>query len=111
MEKFKSRFQKNRFKFWVEVTLTVKDALNIDQDNGNTLWYDYIGRNTVIILVRCAIDSSLCLQSLCIFANNVATFLDVPLLVMISDGEEIVSASASLDSIWRTVTRFSKTSV
>ena len=35
---------KNRFKFGVEVPLTVEDALRIDQENGNTLWNDYIGK-------------------------------------------------------------------
>ena len=46
VNKFNSRCQNNIFKFGVEVPLTVEDALRIDQENGNTLWHDYIGKET-----------------------------------------------------------------
>ena len=42
---------------------------------------------------------------------NVAAVSDVPVLSMISDGGETVSASTSLASVWRTITWFSKSLV
>ena len=40
----KFKMSKNRFKFGVEVTLTVEYALRIYWENGNTLWHDSIGK-------------------------------------------------------------------
>ena len=44
VKKIKSRFQKNRFNFGVEVPQTVQDFLRIDCENGNTLCHDSIGK-------------------------------------------------------------------
>ena len=65
-------------------------------------------RNIAIILVSCVIYSVWVLQSLRISTINVAAVTDVPVLAMISDRGETVSAYASSDSVWRTVVRFSK---
>ena len=44
VNKSKSRCQKNIFDFEVEVPLTVKYALNIDQENGNIVCHKSIGK-------------------------------------------------------------------
>ena len=46
VNKVKSRYWNNKFKFGVEVPLKVEDSLRIDLQNGNTLWHDSIGKYT-----------------------------------------------------------------
>ena len=43
ISKVKARMRKpNRFKFGVKVPMTVEEALRLDHENGNTLWFDAI---------------------------------------------------------------------
>ena len=44
VNKLKSILRKNRFKFGVEVPLTVEYTLRIDRENGNTFLHEYIGK-------------------------------------------------------------------
>ena len=45
VNKVKSRCRKNRFKLGVEFPLKYEGTLRIDQENGNTLWNDYVRKD------------------------------------------------------------------
>ena len=37
-----SRFRKGKIKFGIDIPITVKEAISLDESNGNTLWQDAI---------------------------------------------------------------------
>ena len=60
VNKVKSRFWKNIFKFGVKSPQTVEDDLSIDWEKGNTIWHDAIGKdmkNSMFALIFLDMDS------------------------------------------------------
>ena len=56
VKKWNTRYLKRNEKFGIAIPNNVKEALELDKENGNTLWDDAIATETELITIRCPLS-------------------------------------------------------